>query len=74
LVLLSPIPFIISQVLVSNIAGAATLIGDPPNILIGSSAGIDFNTFLIYMGPTIAIIFGISLLLLRLFFRKELQQ
>ena len=68
-----PLPFIIAQVLVSNIGGAATLIGDPPNILIGSAAGIDFNSFLIYMGPTMAIIFVISLLLLRLFFKKELK-
>jgi Na+/H+ antiporter NhaD/arsenite permease-like protein len=68
-----PIPFIIAQVLVSNVGGAATLIGDPPNILIGSAAGIDFNSFLIYMGPTMAIIFVISLLLLRLFFKKELK-
>lgn len=69
---INPIPFIMAQVLVSNVGGAATLIGDPPNILIGSAAGIDFNTFLIYMGPTIAIIFGFSLLLIKLFFRKEL--
>ncbi|MEJ7641303.1 MAG: ArsB/NhaD family transporter [Candidatus Nitrosocosmicus sp.] len=68
-----PIPFIIAQVLVSNIGGAATLIGDPPNILIGSAAGIDFNSFLIYMGPTMAIIFAISLALLNVLFRKELK-
>jgi Na+/H+ antiporter NhaD/arsenite permease-like protein len=68
-----PIPFIIAQVLVSNIGGAATLIGDPPNILIGSAAGIDFNSFIIYMGPTIAVVFGFSLLLIKLFFKKELQ-
>jgi Na+/H+ antiporter NhaD/arsenite permease-like protein len=68
-----PIPFILSQALVSNIGGAATLIGDPPNILIGSAANIDFNSFLINMGPTIAIIFVASLFLLRLFFRKDLR-
>jgi Na+/H+ antiporter NhaD/arsenite permease-like protein len=68
-----PIPFIMAQVLVSNIGGAATLIGDPPNILIGSAAGIDFNSFLIYMGPTVAIVFGFSLLLIKFFFKKELQ-
>ena len=68
-----PLPFIISQVLVSNIGGAATLIGDPPNILIGSAAEIDFNSFLIHMGPTVAIIFGFSLLLLKIFFKKELK-
>ncbi len=68
-----PIPFIMAQVLVSNIGGAATLIGDPPNILIGSAAGIDFNSFLIYMGPTMAIIFVMSLALLKVFFKKELK-
>ncbi len=68
-----PIPFIIAQVLVSNIGGAATLIGDPPNILIGSAAGIDFNSFLKYMGPTIAVIFGLFLRLIKIFFKKELK-
>jgi Na+/H+ antiporter NhaD/arsenite permease-like protein len=68
-----PIPFILSQALVSNIGGSATLIGDPPNILIGSAANIDFNAFLIYMAPTVAIVFLASLLLLRFFFRKDLQ-
>ena len=67
-----PIPFILSQALVSNIGGSATLIGDPPNILIGSAANIDFNSFLIYMGPTVAIVFIASLFLLRFFFRKDL--
>ena len=68
-----PIPFIMAQVLVSNIGGASTLIGDPPNILIGSAAGIDFNSFLIYMGPTVVIVFGFSLLLIKLFFKNELK-
>lgn len=70
---INPIPFIMAQVLVSNIGGAATLVGDPPNILIGSAAGIDFNSFLVYMGPTVAIVFGFSLLLIRIFFNKELK-
>jgi Na+/H+ antiporter NhaD/arsenite permease-like protein len=68
-----PIPFILSQALVSNIGGSATLIGDPPNILIGSAANIDFNSFLIYMGPAVAIVFVASLFLLRFFFRKDLR-
>jgi len=38
---LSPIPFVIAMVLASNVGGAATLIGDPPNMMIGSAAGID---------------------------------
>jgi Na+/H+ antiporter NhaD/arsenite permease-like protein len=68
------IPFILAQVLVSNIGGAATLIGDPPNILIGSAAGIDFNSFLIHMGPPIGIVFIFCLFLLRFFFRRELRE
>jgi Na+/H+ antiporter NhaD/arsenite permease-like protein len=67
-----PIPFILSQALVSNIGGSATLIGDPPNILIGSAANIDFNSFLINMGPTVAIVFIASIFLLRFFFQKDL--
>jgi Na+/H+ antiporter NhaD/arsenite permease-like protein len=69
----SPTPFIIGQVLASNIGGAATLIGDPPNIIIGSAANIDFISFIVNMGPTIAITFAVSLLLLRFIFRKELR-
>ena len=70
---LSPIPFIIAMVLASNVGGAATLIGDPPNIMIGSAANIDFNAFIIHMGPTVAISFCVSLLLLRFLFRNELK-
>src|SRR5690606_40676026 len=40
---LSPVPYLIAEVLASNIGGAATLIGDPPNIIIGSRAGLGFN-------------------------------
>lgn len=69
----SPLPFILAQALASNIGGSATLIGDPPNIIIGSAAGIDFNTFLIHMGPTVAVSFVASLVLLKFFFRKELK-
>ena len=62
-----------AQVLASNVGGSATLIGDPPNILIGSAAGIDFNSFLIYLGPTIAVVFVFILLLIKLFFRNDLK-
>ena len=46
-----PVPFLIAEVLASNIGGAATLIGDPPNIIIGSRAGLSFNDFLLHMAP-----------------------
>lgn len=69
----SPLPFILAQALASNVGGAATLIGDPPNIIIGSAANIDFNAFIIHMGPTIAVSFVASLFLLKFLFRKELK-
>lgn len=47
----SPVPFLIAEVLASNIGGAATLIGDPPNIIIGSRADLSFNDFLVHMAP-----------------------
>jgi Na+/H+ antiporter NhaD/arsenite permease-like protein len=70
---ISPVPFILAQALASNVGGTATLIGDPPNIMIGSGANIDFNTFIVHMGPTIAISFAASMFLLKLFFRKDLK-
>jgi Na+/H+ antiporter NhaD/arsenite permease-like protein len=69
---LSPIPFILAQVLASNVGGTATLIGDPPNILIGSAVNIDFNTFIIHMGPTVAVSLAASMFLLKVLFRKDL--
>ena len=71
---ISPVPFIIAQVLASNVGGTATLIGDPPNILIGSAANIDFTSFIINMGPTIAVSLLVSLFILKFMFRKELSQ
>jgi Na+/H+ antiporter NhaD/arsenite permease-like protein len=70
---ISPIPFILAQVLASNVGGTATLIGDPPNIMIGSAASIDFNSFIVHMGPTIAVSFAASMMLLKLIFRKDLK-
>ncbi|TVT23236.1 ArsB/NhaD family transporter [Amycolatopsis rhizosphaerae] len=52
---ISPVPFLIAEVLASNIGGTATLIGDPPNIIIGSRAGLTFNDFLVNMAPIVAI-------------------
>src|SRR5688572_9585544 len=46
---MNPFPFLVSEILASNIGGAATLIGDPPNILNGSAAGLDFGDFLVHM-------------------------
>lgn len=67
-----PLPFILGAVFVSNIGGAATLIGDPPNIIIGSKAGLSFNEFLIHMGPLSALVLLVVLPLLVFMFRKDL--
>jgi Na+/H+ antiporter NhaD/arsenite permease-like protein len=69
---ISPIPFLIAEVLASNIGGAATLIGDPPNILIGSAANIDFITFAANMTPPIIVILILFIPLSYLVFRKDL--
>ena len=49
------VPYLIAEVFASNIGGAATLIGDPPNIIVGSRAGLTFNDFLAHMTPIVAI-------------------
>jgi Na+/H+ antiporter NhaD/arsenite permease-like protein len=69
---ISPIPFLIAEVLASNIGGAATLIGDPPNILIGSAASIDFITFFTNMAPPIVVILVVFIPLAYFVFRKDL--
>jgi Na+/H+ antiporter NhaD/arsenite permease-like protein len=70
---LNPLPFLVAEILACNIGGTATLIGDPPNILIGSAAGIDFTTFLAHMGPISLLILLSFLGMAWLMFRKELQ-
>jgi Na+/H+ antiporter NhaD/arsenite permease-like protein len=72
LVGLNPMPYLMAEAMMSNIGGIATLVGDPPNIMIGSAAGIDFNRFLLHMGPTTAIVWGVTVLLLLFRFRREL--
>jgi Na+/H+ antiporter NhaD/arsenite permease-like protein len=65
----SPVPFLIAEVLASNIGGAATLIGDPPNIIIASRAGLTFNDFLVHMAPIIVVELIVFTLILPLLFR-----
>jgi Na+/H+ antiporter NhaD/arsenite permease-like protein len=70
--MLNPLPFLMSEAILSNVGGASTLVGDPPNIMIGSAAHIDFTTFLAHMGPPIAVIWAATVLLLLGMFRAEL--
>jgi Na+/H+ antiporter NhaD/arsenite permease-like protein len=69
----SPFPYLMSQILASNIGGTATLIGDPPNILIGSAAGLDFDDFLLNLGPVVVVILLAFLVLMRRAFKGSMQ-
>lgn len=64
-------PYLIAEVLASNIGGAATLIGDPPNIIIGSRAGLTFNDFLVHMAPIVVVVFIVFVLLTRVLFKSS---
>jgi Na+/H+ antiporter NhaD/arsenite permease-like protein len=66
---INPIPFLIAEVLASNIGGVSTLIGDPPNIIIGSRANLSFNDFLIHLGPVVIIAMVAFVSVLPLLFR-----
>ena len=68
----SPIPYLLAAALLSNTGGVATLIGDPPNLMIGSAADIDFNTFVLRMGGVVFAAWAATLLALRVLFWKEL--
>ena len=65
----SPVPYLISSILASNIGGTATLIGDPPNILIGSAAGLGFGEFLANLGPVTVLVFIAFVVIVRVAFR-----
>ena len=70
---INPIPFLLGEVFASNIGGTATLIGDPPNIIIGSAAGLSFMDFVKVLTPVIAIILFTVIAFLTLVFRKNLK-
>ena len=71
---INPVSLILAQIFASNIGGATTLIGDPPNIMIGSAAGIDFMTFAYHMTPEIIITMAVTIVLFKFMFRKDLKQ
>ena len=68
-----PVPFLITEVLASNIGGTATLIGDPPNIIIGTRAGLSFMNFVNELTPIVTIIFLVAISTLVFLFRKGLK-
>jgi Na+/H+ antiporter NhaD/arsenite permease-like protein len=72
LLAISPVPYLMAEALLSDTGGVATLVGDPPNVMIGSAAGIDFNQFLFHMGPIIFVAWLVTLGLMLVLFRTEL--
>jgi len=67
---LNPVPYLIAEALASNIGGAATLIGDPPNIIIASRADLSFNDFVVNMAPIVVILLVVFVGLCRVLFRS----
>ena len=69
---LNPVPFLLTQIISSNVGGTATLIGDPPNIMLGSAADISFLQFCIYDGPIVVIVMAASIITFRFIYKKGL--
>ncbi|RJQ28126.1 MAG: hypothetical protein C4589_07145 [Peptococcaceae bacterium] len=68
----NPVPFLIAEIISSNIGGTATLIGDPPNIMIGSATGLGFMDFVFNLTPVIIVIYIATIFCLQLIYRKQM--
>jgi Na+/H+ antiporter NhaD/arsenite permease-like protein len=68
-----PYPFLFAEIFASNIGGTATLIGDPPNILIGSQVGLTFNDFVIHLTPVILVVIAVQMVMVHLLWGRRLQ-
>jgi Na+/H+ antiporter NhaD/arsenite permease-like protein len=68
-----PYPFLFTEILASNIGGTSTLIGDPPNILIGSAVGLTFNDFVVNLGPVIVVILALQMLTNHLIWGRKMR-
>src|SRR5215207_3714593 len=64
------VPYLLAEVFASNIGGTATLVGDPPNIIIASRGGLSFNDFLVYLAPLVVLLLVVFVGLWRMFFRR----
>jgi Na+/H+ antiporter NhaD/arsenite permease-like protein len=68
----NPVPFLVIQAVTSNFGGTATLIGDPPNIMIGSAAHLSFADFMLNLAPLVAIVIGVYALAMRFLYRRRI--
>ncbi|GAA2769669.1 SLC13 family permease [Nonomuraea dietziae] len=64
-------PYLIAEAMASNIGGTATLVGDPPNIIIASRSGLTFNDFLLHLAPLVVVLLAVFIGLCRILFRKS---
>lgn len=69
---ISPIPFLVAEIIASNIGGTATLVGDPPNIMIGSAVGLSFMDFIIHLAPIAILIQIVTTALFLFIYRKDM--
>jgi Na+/H+ antiporter NhaD/arsenite permease-like protein len=68
----SAVPFLVAEIMASNIGGTATLVGDPPNIIIASEAGLSYTSFLVNLAPIALITLVLFMLVARFLFRRDL--
>ncbi len=68
----NPIPFLMTEIIASNVGGTSTLIGDPPNIMIGSAANLSFSDFIINVGPVVVIIIVSLILCFKFIYKKNI--
>ena len=66
-------PYLFAEIFASNIGGTATLIGDPPNILIGSQAGLSFNQFVVHLAPVILVVMAVQALIIQFLWGRDLK-
>lgn len=71
---INPVPMLMAEALLSDTGGVATLVGDPPNVLIGSAAGFSFTAFLTHLAPIVLVSWLVALLVLGVIFRRDLLQ
>lgn len=69
---ITPIPILISEILMCNVGGTALMIGNPPNVMIGSATHLDFNDFFIHMAPMVVVAIAVTLVGILVIFNKDL--
>lgn len=71
---IAPAPLLMAEVVLANTGGVATLVGDPPNVLIGSAAGLSFAAFLTHLAPIVALAWLAAIIVLFIVFRREIAE